>query len=69
MRQQGYRDLDWELPIFRGHGGLPLHYDLRSDPQLNSVKLLFVSFGESQSARCTAHFEGIYRVTGARFDS
>ena len=67
VRQQGYRDPDWELPIHRGEDGLPLHYYLRPDPHPSSVKLLLVSFGELQPARYLAHFEGIYRVTGARF--
>ena len=67
VRQQGYHDPDWELSIYRGEDGLPLHYYLRPDPQPASVKLLLVSFGESQPARYLAHIEGIYRVTGARF--
>jgi hypothetical protein len=67
LRHQGYRDPDWELPIYRGEDGLPLHYGLRPDPQPASVRLLLVSFGEFQPARYLAHVEGIYRVTGARF--
>ena len=67
LRHQGYRDPDWEHPIFRGEDGLPLHYFLRPDPRPNSVKLLLVGFGEYQPARYLAHVEGIYRVTGARF--
>ena len=67
LRQQGYRDPDGELPLYRGDDGLPLHYYLRPDAHADSVKLLLLSFGEYQAARYLAHFEGIYRVTGAHF--
>lgn len=67
VETQGYRIPKGEFEVFKGEDGLPLYYYTRPDDKADAVKLLLVSMGEYQPGRYIAHFEGVWRVTGAQF--